>query len=105
VLAVLAEVIRTEIRGSDSAYRYGGEEFIVLFPETIPDESQVVAERLRQAFEGRIFTPVPGEPVNMTISIGGGSYHPGEGLIPFVKRIDEAMYSAKKLGKNRVVFV
>jgi PleD family two-component response regulator len=41
----------------------------------------------------------------MTISIGGGNYHPGEELIPFVKRIDEAMYSAKKLGKNAVVFV
>lgn len=41
----------------------------------------------------------------MTISIGGGSYQPGEELIPFVKRIDEAMYSAKNCGKNRVVFV
>lgn len=41
----------------------------------------------------------------MTISIGGGSYHPGEGLIHFVKRIDKAMYRAKKLGKNCVIFV
>ena len=105
VLAVLAEVIRAEIRGSDSAYRYGGEEFIVIFPETAPDESRVVAERLLQAFADREFTPAPGERVCMTISIGGGSYHRGEGLIPFVKRIDEAMYRAKNLGKNRVVFV
>jgi diguanylate cyclase (GGDEF)-like protein/PAS domain S-box-containing protein len=105
VLAGLAEVIRNEIRGADSAYRYGGEEFIVIFPETIPEESQVVAERLRRAFAEREFTPAPGERVHMTISIGGGNYHPGEELIPFVKRIDEAMYSAKKLGKNAVVFV
>lgn len=105
VLAGLAEVIRDEIRGSDSAYRYGGEEFIVIFPETDPEESEVVAERLRRAFAEREFTPAPGERVHMTISIGGGSYHPGEELIPFVKRIDDAMYSAKKRGKNKVVFV
>lgn len=105
VLAVLAEVIRAEIRGSDSAYRYGGEEFIVIFPETAPTESRIVAERLRHAFAERTFTPAPGEHVHMTISIGGGCYHPGEGLIPFVKRIDEAMYRAKNLGKNRVHFL
>lgn len=105
VLAGLAEVIRAEIRGSDSAYRYGGEEFVVLFPETEPDESHIVAERLRHAFAQRVFTPAPGEQINITISIGGGSYRIGEGLIPFVKRIDEAMYRAKNLGKNRVVFV
>ena len=105
VLAGLAEVIKAEIRGSDSAYRYGGEEFIVLFPETTPEDSKVVAERLRQAFSERTFTPAPGEHVNITISIGGGSYISGEGLVSFVKRIDAAMYLAKKLGKNRVLFV
>ena len=105
VLAGLAEVIRAEIRGSDSAYRYGGEEFIVLCPETVPDEAEVVAERLRQAFAEREFTPAPGERVHITISIGGGCYQPKEELIPFVKRIDAAMYTAKKNGKNRVVFV
>jgi len=102
VLAGLAEIIRAEIRGSDSAYRYGGEEFIVMFPETSPEESLLVADRLRQAFAEREFTPAPGERVHMTISIGCGDYRPGEELIPFVKRIDQAMYSAKKLGKNRV---
>ncbi len=105
VLAGLAEVIRAEIRGSDSAYRYGGEEFIVIFPETVPEEAHVVAERLRQSFEQHEFKPAPGELVHMTISIGGGCYHPEEALIPFVKRIDEAMYKAKSLGKNRVLFL
>ncbi|OGT97696.1 MAG: hypothetical protein A2079_02740 [Geobacteraceae bacterium GWC2_48_7] len=105
VLAGLADVIRAGIRVSDSAYRYGGEEIIVIFPETAPDESQVVAERLRQAFAEHFFTPLPGKRVKMTISIGGGSYHPGEELITFVKLVDEAMYRAKALGKNRVVFL
>lgn len=104
VLAKLADVIRDEIRIVDSAYRYGGEEFIVIFPETEPKEAEIVAERIRKAFEKTIFSPAPGSTVNMTISIGGGSYRSGEDLTSFVKRIDEAMYEAKKLGKNRSVF-
>jgi len=105
VLAALADVIRREIRGADSAYRYGGEEFIVIFPETEPAEAQIVAERLRQSFESAVFSPLPGEDARATISIGGGSYRPEEGVTAFVKRVDETMYLAKNRGKNRVVFV
>lgn len=105
VLAGLADVIRDSIRGVDSAYRYGGEEFIVLFPETEPEEAAIVAERIRRTFEQTIFSPEEGVCVTMTISIGGGSYHGGEDLTSFVKRIDAAMYEAKRRGKNRVVFV
>lgn len=105
VLAELADVIREGIRGVDSAYRYGGEEFIVLFPETEPREAAIVAERIRQTFEQTAFSPKDGVCVNVTISIGGGSYHQGEDLTSFVKRIDGAMYEAKRLGRNRVVFV
>ncbi len=105
VLAALAELIRREIRGADSAYRYGGEEFIVIFPETELAEALLVAERLRHAFETTIFSPQPGEEARTSISIGGGCYRPGEGLTTFVKRVDEAMYRAKKCGRNRVVFV
>lgn len=105
VLAELANVIREGIRGVDSAYRYGGEEFIVLLPETEPAEALGVAERLRKCFEQTGFLPRPDTPVNMTISIGGGCYSTEEDLTTFVKRVDEAMYTAKKLGKNRVVFV
>ncbi len=105
VLAKLADVIREGIRGVDSAYRYGGEEFIVLFPETEPEEAAIVAERIRRTFEQTTFSPKDGVCVNVTISIGGGSYHQGEDLTNFVKRIDGAMYEAKRLGRNRVVFV
>jgi diguanylate cyclase (GGDEF)-like protein len=105
VLAGLAEVIRSGIRGADSAYRYGGEEFIVIFPETEPADAQIVAERLRRAFEAKVYSPLPGEEARTSISVGGGCYRQDEGLTAFVKRIDEAMYRAKNCGKNRVVFV
>lgn len=105
VLATLAEVIMAEIRSTDTAYRYGGEEFIILLPETSPGESRIVAERLRRAFSERVFVPDSGKKVTMTISIGGGDYHTGEELIPFLKRVDAAMYKAKRLGRNRVFFV
>lgn len=105
VLAALAEVIRSEIRGADSAYRYGGEEFIIIFPETEPLAAEVVAERLRQTFGDREFSPLPGEKVRVSISIGGGCYRAEEGVTAFIKRVDEAMYHAKKCGKNRVLFV
>lgn len=105
ILAGLAEVIREGIRGVDSAYRYGGEEFIVLFPETEPEEALIVAERIRQSFEQTLFSPKDGISISMTISIGGGSYRQGEDLTSFVKRIDGAMYEAKRLGKNRVLFI
>lgn len=96
--------IREGIRGVDSAYRCVGEEFIVILPETDPEDVRVVAEGLRKAFELTTFLPRPGTCVNMTISIGGG-YNREEDVTTFVKRIDEAMYAAKKPGKNRVVFV
>ena len=105
VLAGLADVIRDEIRGVDSAYRYGGEEFTVIFPETEPKEARNVAERIRKAFEKTVFSPTSDSSVSMTISIGGGSYHAGEDQTTFVKRVDEAMYEAKRHGKNGVLFV
>ncbi|MBK5276319.1 MAG: diguanylate cyclase [Desulfuromonadales bacterium] len=105
VLAGLADIIRENIRGTDSAYRYGGEEFIVIFPETDPDEAKVVAERLRHSFEMNTYSPSSEITVRTTVSIGGGRYQPDENLATFIKRIDEAMYSAKRRGKNQVVFV
>ena len=105
VLAALANVIRQTIRGIDSAYRYGGEEFIVIFPETESGEAEIVADRLRQNFETTNFSPYPDQQIHMTVSIGGGCYRPDEDLTTFVKRVDQAMYRAKGGGKNRVLFV
>jgi diguanylate cyclase (GGDEF)-like protein len=102
VLAVLAEVIRENLRSADSAYRYGGEEFTVILPETEGENAVPVAERLRKEFEGTVLSPLPRSEVHMTVSVGVTQYFPGEEDSVFIKRADSAMYTAKTSGKNRV---
>jgi diguanylate cyclase (GGDEF)-like protein len=102
VLAVLAAVIRANLRSADSAYRYGGEEFTVILPETEGESALLVAERLRKGFEDSVLTPLPRSEVHMTVSVGVTQYFPGEEDTVFIKRADSAMYTAKTSGKNRV---
>ncbi len=101
-LRSLSDVIRTNLRACDSAFRYGGEEFTVLLPETEAEYAYVAAERLRKEFENEILTPLPGSEVHMSVSIGVSRYIADEQPATFLKRVDEGMYKAKKLGKNRV---
>jgi diguanylate cyclase (GGDEF)-like protein/PAS domain S-box-containing protein len=104
VLAKLGEVIRNSIRKTDSGYRYGGEEFTVILPETSGQNAVVAAERLRKRFADEIFFPVPLEPVRVTVSVGIANYRDGEEIASFVKRADQNMYEAKTKGKNCVFF-
>jgi two-component system cell cycle response regulator len=100
----LADVIRKNLRSSDTGFRYGGEEFTVLLPQTGRESVQAAAERLRKSFAGTALTPLPGAEVHMTVSIGTGQYLLGEKEDSFVKRVDAAMYMTKQSGKNRVLF-
>jgi len=104
VLSGLAQVIRDSIRLSDSAYRYGGEEFVSLLPETDSIEAVRVAERLRAAFQKMVFNPSNGEHVTMTISVGVSQLQPGDNAREFIRRADAGTYTAKMKGKNCVVF-
>ncbi len=103
-LAALADVIRNDLRSSDTGFRYGGEEFTVLLPQTGRENVLSAAERLRESFANMPLSPLPGFEVQMTVSIGAGHYLPGEKDTDFVKRVDAAMYRAKQSGKNRVFF-
>lgn len=103
-LAALADVIRNDLRSSDTGFRYGGEEFTVLLPQTGRENVISAAERLRENFANEPLLPLPGIEVNMTVSIGAGQFLPGERDTDFVKRVDAAMYRAKQNGKNRVFF-
>jgi two-component system cell cycle response regulator len=103
VLVALGQVIRTCLRKMDSAYRYGGEEFTVILPETEGDEAATVAERIRSAVEMEKFYPREQKtPVSITISLGVTEYIQEERVAIFVQRADKAMYLSKQSGRNRV---
>jgi two-component system cell cycle response regulator len=104
VLKVLAEVIGHNLRQSDTAYRYGGEEFTVILPETGSANALLVAERIRAGFEKKELSPQPDLRVHMTISIGVGQHIPDEPLSAFIKRVDKGMYKAKELGENQISY-
>jgi two-component system cell cycle response regulator len=103
VLLRLGQVIKFCLRKMDSAYRYGGEEFTVILPETEGDEAATVAERIRSAVETEKFYPQDDQtPICISISIGVTEYHPDEDVAIFVQRADKAMYLSKQAGRNRV---
>jgi diguanylate cyclase (GGDEF)-like protein len=95
-------VVKRCLRQTDSAYRYGGEEFTILLPMTTSKDGAVTAERIRSEFKKENFSPVPGQDVHVTVSIGLAQYKPQEDMKVFVHRVDQLMYQGKKNGKDRV---
>jgi diguanylate cyclase (GGDEF)-like protein/PAS domain S-box-containing protein len=104
VLAKIGEVLLESLRETDSAYRYGGEELTVILSETSSKEATNIAERIRKRFETETFYPTSDKAVHATVCIGVAQYICEEELTVFIKRADNAMYVAKKKGKNRVFF-
>ena len=102
VLVRFSQIIKSCLRTNDSAYRYGGEEFTVILPETNGDEAKTVAQRIRSSLETEKFKPIPNKNAKITISIGVTQYFPKEELSAFIRRADKAMYLSKKNGRNRV---
>ncbi|MDQ6438276.1 PleD family two-component system response regulator [Mesorhizobium sp. LHD-90] len=105
VLREFARRLRRNVRGIDLACRYGGEEFVVVMPDTDAAIAAKVAERLRAEIERNPFTVgKDGEAVNVTISVGVSSVLRGKDKVEDVmKRADLALYEAKSAGRNRVV--
>jgi len=102
VLARIGEIIQLCLRSADSAYRYGGEEFTVLLPETTAREGFAVAERIRDAVASEAFIPVEGKTCHVTTSIGLTEHLPSESEQAFIQRADAAMYRSKEMGRNSV---
>ena len=104
VLREFAIRIKKSVRGIDLACRHGGEEFVVLMPETDMAVATMVAERLRRRIAGEPFPIQQGaRRVEVTISIGLATLAPEEGASGLLKRADQALYRAKRDGRNRVV--
>jgi diguanylate cyclase (GGDEF)-like protein len=102
VLRALGRVIREKIRAVDSAFRYGGDEFLVLLPETDYAGAFVVAEKIRAEVED-VGRRLETEGAQTSVSIGLVS-HPEDGSSAeeLVRAADRAMYNAKALGKNQI---
>ena len=103
VLRAVARVIKTGVRRIDTAARYGGDEFVILLPETEPTGAYVLAEKIRQGVAD-LGIEGPGGDIHTSMSIGAVSYpDDGTSADDLLISADRAMYVSKRQGKNRVV--
>lgn len=104
VLREFARRLRSAVRGADVACRYGGEEFIVVMPDTPPSVAAQVAERLREAIATAPFRlQAAGKDIAITTSVGLSTLqHPADSAEAMIRRADQALYQAKHAGRNRV---
>jgi diguanylate cyclase (GGDEF)-like protein len=99
VLCAIAQTLKDTIRPSDRVYRWGGEEFLVVFPNTPSDFSTAVCQRL-----GKSITQINVRDVGtITASIGVANFVKGDTFESILLRADEALYAAKNKGRNQVV--
>lgn len=104
VLREFAARLRRNVRGIDMACRFGGEEFLVLMPDTDVRMAEVVAERVREAVADRPFEVGLSRPISITISVGMSLYENMDDTPEvIIKRADVALYRAKHAGRNRVI--
>lgn len=101
VIKSIVDVVKKKIRNIDIFVRWGGEEFIILCPQTDSFSATTLAEKLRSAIDDTSFDKVG----NITCSFGVTSYVKKESENSFIKRLDSALYRAKDEGRNRVVAV
>jgi len=101
VLKIIANVLRKRLRPTDFIARFGGEEFVLLMPSTVPADGMKLLETLRASIEACPFH-FRGEPVTVTLSIGLATFRHGEHGDVVLKRADQALYRAKNAGRNRV---
>ena len=100
VLKTLAQIIRQSLRDVDGVFRLGGEEFLVVLPETGSECAQVVGDRIRQRIAARKF--LPGAAMTVTVSIGIAEYQADMTFDQLLRQADQAMYRAKRSGRNQI---
>ena len=103
VLKKLGEIMSKACRSTDRVFRYGGEEFVIIMPETGDDEAVVAVHRLMDAVRSHTFVSDE-QRAKITVSIGGASF-PFQSIdkVGLIKLADQALYRAKEMGRNRFI--
>ena len=97
------ELLRAQVRDFDVAARLGGEEFAILLPQTTAEAAAVVAARTRDTLEASPMAVSEVETVRLTASFGIAESSPAQTTDELLRRADDALYAAKRAGKNRYV--
>ena len=98
ILKKTAKILQRNIRDKDILGRWGGEEFLIICPDTKREEAYIIAERIRKNIETYSFDGIK----NLTISIGLSEFQASDGINSVLRRADKALYKAKDSGRNRV---
>jgi diguanylate cyclase (GGDEF)-like protein len=101
-LKILTAILKSGLRAEDLFGRLGGEEFVIVLPEADPAAACTLAERLRAAVEAADFH-VQQQRVALQISVGVAAIEPNDDFAALLRRADQAMYTAKRAGRNRVI--
>lgn len=104
VLYFFAHTIKSVLRSGDKVYRYGGEEFSVLLNRCDKQKAFAVADKIRSKIE-QSHLIYSGQSIKMTVSVGATIHRAGDTYDEFIARADQALYRAKKEGKNRTVLM
>ena len=105
VLMDIGKIIDSCMRSMDTAYRYGGEEFAIILPETDIHKACVVGNRIKDNIEAHIFEPETDVKTNVTVSIGATQMAPGEDFRSLISRTDKALYKSKEAGRNCLTYI
>lgn len=98
-LKAIAKAVGTALRDTDLVFRLGGEEFVAILAETRSTEAAIVAERIRVAVS-QLKIHTGDQAISLTVSQGGAQLYPTDSTASWLKRADEALYAAKRAGRN-----
>jgi len=102
ILMQVSHAVRSCLRKTDCAFRYGGDEFAAILSDTTRLESFVIVRRIRNRIKKYPFSPENGKKCRVTLSIGVAEYYPNEESSEFVKRAEQSLVNAKQNGKDAV---